>query len=67
MAYKKTDKLIKYNNDYNREQYDRIALMVKKGRKAELQAYAASKNESLNAFINRAIDEAIKREFSSDK
>ena len=67
MAYKKTDKLIKYNNDYNREQYDRIALMVKKGRKAELQAYAASKNESLNAFINRAIDEAISREFSSDK
>ena len=33
-----------------------------KGKKADLQAHAESKDESLNAFVNRAIDEAIERD-----
>lgn len=56
MAYKKTEKLIKYNNDFNRENYDRISLMVAKGKKEIIQATAKENNESVNAFINRAID-----------
>lgn len=56
MAYKKTEKLIKYNNDFNRENYDRISLMVAKGKKEIIQAKAKENNESVNAFINRAID-----------
>ena len=55
MAYKKTDKLIKYNNDFNRENYDRISLMVPKGNKEIIQAKAKESGESVNAFINRAI------------
>lgn len=56
MAYKKTEKLIKYNNDFNRENYDRISLMVAKGKKEIIQAKAKEQNISVNAFINRAID-----------
>ena len=56
MAYKKTDKLIKYNNNFNKENYDRISLLVAKGKKKLIQEYARANGESLNAFINRAID-----------
>ena len=42
--------------------YDRINLTVLKGRKDIIKAHAESKGESVNAFINRAIDETMERE-----
>lgn len=62
MAYKKTEKLIKYNNDFNRDNYDRISLMVPKGKKDIIQAKAKENKESLNAFINRSINILISGE-----
>ena len=56
MAYKKTEKLIKYNNVFNKQAYDRISLMVSKGKKAVIKEKAIANGESVNAFINRAID-----------
>ena len=47
---------------YNAKSYDRIELKVKKGRKDIVKAHAESKGESLNGFINRAIDETIQRD-----
>ncbi len=48
---------------YVKKNYDRIELMVKpKGRKDELKAHAAGRGESLNSFINRAIDETLERD-----
>jgi predicted HicB family RNase H-like nuclease len=47
---------------YIREKYDRVELTMPKGRKAELQAHASTKGESLNKFVNRAIDEAVERD-----
>jgi predicted HicB family RNase H-like nuclease len=47
---------------YNEKAYDRVELKVTKGKKAELQAHAESKGESLNAFVNRAIDETVERD-----
>lgn len=41
--------------------YDRINLTVAKGRKEEIQSFAESCGESVNGFINRAIDEAMRR------
>ena len=35
---------------------------VLKGRKADLQAHAATRDESLNGFVNRAIDETVERD-----
>ena len=56
MAYKDAKDAYKYNNDFNREKYDRISLMVKSGKKDIIKEKAAANNESVNAFINRAID-----------
>lgn len=49
------------NNRYAAKAYDRINLVVPKGRKAELQEVAQAQGESLNGFINRAISETIER------
>lgn len=62
MAYKKTDRLIKYNNSFNKDNYDRISLMVAKGKKEIIQAKAKEDNASVNAFINKAIDILISGE-----
>lgn len=62
MAYKKTDRLIKYNNNFNKDNYDRISLMVAKGKKEIIQAKAKEDNVSVNAFINKAIDILISGE-----
>lgn len=53
---------IEANNRYNAKAYDEIKVRVKKGSKATIQAHADSRNESLNGFIKRAIDETIQRE-----
>lgn len=46
-------------NKYMKENYDRINLLLPKGKKAVIQDYAASHGESVNGFINRAVDEAM--------
>ena len=56
MAYKDKTKTISYNNDYNKGAYDRVSLMLKKGKKEIIQQVASANGESVNAFINRAID-----------
>ena len=52
----------KAQNKYIAKAYDRVNLTLPKGRKAELQAHASDRGESVNGFINRAIDEAIMRD-----
>ena len=46
-------------NKYMAANYDRINLTVPKGRKDEIQAFAAQTGESVNGFIKRAIGEAM--------
>ena len=46
-----------YKNEYARQSYDRIALNIPKGKKAELKAYATKKGISVNALIAQAIEE----------
>lgn len=50
---------IAYQNEYNRERYDRFSLMLPKGRKAELKAIADQKGMSLNELINSILTEAL--------
>ena len=47
---------------YMKENYDEIKVLVKKGKKDEIKARALAKGESINAFVNRAIEEALARE-----
>ena len=52
---------------YDSESIDRIPLRVPKGKKEIIQAHAASREESVNAFLNRAIDETMERDCKQSK
>jgi uncharacterized protein (DUF1778 family) len=63
MAENKNSKArIEANNRYNAKAYDRINIAVPKGQKDIIKAHAESKGESINGFVNRAIDETIQRD-----
>ncbi len=51
---------IQYQNQYNKEKYDRITIMVPKGSKDVLQLHAKECNLSLNAYINKLLETKIK-------
>ena len=52
----------KWQNDYIAKAYDRVNLIVPKGDKDKIKAHADSMEESVNGFINRAIEEAMIRD-----
>ena len=47
---------------YDLEKIDRIAMRVPKGKREIIQTHAVKCGESVNAFLNRAVDEAIERD-----
>lgn len=47
---------------YMKLNYDEIKTRVPKGQKESIQAHAAAQGESLNAFVNRAIEETMQRD-----
>ena len=52
-------------NKYMKNNYDRSNLVMPKGKKEVIQAHAAQRGESVNAYINRAIDKAMSEDDSS--
>ena len=59
---KRTEAVDKAIRKYESEKIDKILVRVPKGKKAVIQDYAASHGESVNGFINRAVDEAMERD-----
>ena len=53
-------------NKYVKNNYDEVKLRMPKGKKDVIQVHAAQQRESVNAYINRAIDEAMQRDDSED-
>ncbi len=53
-------------NKYAAKAYDRLQIIVKKGKKSELQAAAESQGDSLNAYIKKAVREQYKWETGND-
>ncbi len=47
---------ISYNNEYNKNKYDSLRIVVKKGKKELLKAYAKKHDTSINGLINKYID-----------
>ena len=47
---------------YMKENYDEFKVRSPKGKKKQVQEHALSTGESVNAFINRAINEAMERD-----
>lgn len=52
----------KWNDANMKERYDRVQLVLPKGRKAELQAAAEQHGQSVNGFINSLIDESLEKD-----
>jgi len=52
----------KWQNDYIARTYDRVNLTMPKGKKEVLQARAEACGESVNAYINKAIDQRMERD-----
>lgn len=52
----------KWNDENLNKLYDRVSVLVSKGKKDIIKSHAESRNESVNGFINRAIDEAMERD-----
>lgn len=51
---------------WNAKAYDEIKVRVPKGEKEKIQAHAEKYGESLNGFINRAIEKTIKMDIESE-
>ena len=54
---KKAFDQIKYQNEFNKNRYDRITILVPKGKKAEWSEKAKSEGLSLTAWIVKHIEE----------
>ena len=62
MQPKKAFNATQYKAAFNLANYDRLELKLKKGRKAGIQEHARSRGESMNAFLTRAVEDAIARD-----
>ena len=56
----------KATNKWIEKAYDRINLTVPKGKKDTIKAHAESHGQSVNSFINEAIDEKMERDQHGD-
>ena len=53
-------------NKYISKNYDRISVVVPKGKRELIQSFALSQGLSTNAFINYAIDRAMDSDHKSE-
>ncbi len=51
-------------NKYAAKVYDRLQVIVKKGKKAEIQAAAEKQGESLNAYVTEAVRRRMESELN---
>lgn len=47
---------------FEKQKYDKVLIRLEKGDKDRIKAHADSRDESLNGFIKRAIDETLERD-----
>lgn len=47
-------------NRWNEKNYDRIVVLVKKGRRDAIKEHATGLGESVNAYINRLIEQDMR-------
>lgn len=52
----------KANQKWDAANLDRISVAMAKGKKDVIKSHAEAHSESVNAFINRAIDETMERD-----
>ena len=52
---------------YVKNNYDRVVATFQKGKRDIIKEHASKHGESMNAFINRAIDETMERDNQESK
>lgn len=52
---------IKYNNDFNRQNYDKVTIQIPKGEKAEWKELAEKAGMSMTEMVRRAVAEFSKK------
>ena len=62
MPRKYTDKVRESNRKWDAANLDRMSIALPKGSRDAIKAHAAMHGESVNAFITRAIREAMERD-----
>lgn len=62
-----SEALKRASKKYDQEKVDRIAMRVPKGKREIMQAHAAQCGESLNTFLNRAVEETMERDTQKKK
>lgn len=53
---------MKYQHEYNKENYDRAEIIMPKGKKAIIKEVAKAAGQSLSEYVNQAVDERMERE-----
>lgn len=66
MAISKGNAQTRAKNKYNAKNYDSLRIVVPKGKKDTIKAFADSKGKSINGFVNEAIDEKMERESTNE-
>lgn len=56
-----SNKAYEYINNYQKENYERITILMPKDKGRALKEYCKSKDIKMSAFINQCIDEKLKR------
>ena len=62
MPQKYTEARTQGNRRWDAENLDRVSIAMPKGKKDIIKAHAEDQGESVNGFINRAIDEQMERD-----
>ena len=58
----RSESMARASKKYEQEKVDRVAFRVPKGKRELIQSHAAGCNESVNEFLNRAVNETIERD-----
>ena len=59
MSEKTGKKATQYKNEYNKNAYDNLRIVVPKGRKKDIEAYAREKGVSVNGLVNDLLRECM--------
>lgn len=49
----------RYQNNYNKDKYDRVTILLPKGKKEELKALAKDRGQSVNEYILALLREPL--------
>ena len=62
MAREKEFNQRKYQQEYNKKNYDRMEILMKKGKKEEIKEAAKTAKQSVSEYVMRAVNDRMDRD-----